>query len=92
MAEVAWLPRGPRSEWPRLGSRALIIQTIRRDPTGSDQIDEASNVSSPDPSGADQLDAEAPGYGSGGWGFESLAARPKPQANPHSCVSTAREN
>jgi DNA-binding CsgD family transcriptional regulator len=89
-AEVAWLPRGPRSEWPRLGSRALIIrliiQTIRLDPTGSDQIDEASNVSSPDPSGADQIDAEASGYGSGGWGFESLAARPKPQANPHSCA------
>ena len=35
----------------------LIIQTIRRDPTGSDQIDDPSNVSSPDPSGAD-LDAE----------------------------------
>jgi hypothetical protein len=36
----------------------LIIQTIRRDPTGSDQIDEASNLSRPDPSGADQIDAE----------------------------------
>src|SRR5215207_8546348 len=62
MAEVAWLPRGPRSEWPRLGSRALIIrliiQTIRRDPAGADQIDEASNVSRPDRSGADQIDAE----------------------------------
>jgi hypothetical protein len=36
----------------------LIIQTIRRDPTGSDQIDEAPNVSRPDPTGADQTDAE----------------------------------
>ncbi len=36
----------------------LIIHTIRRDPTGSDQIDEAPNLSRPDPSGADQIDAE----------------------------------
>jgi hypothetical protein len=36
----------------------LIIQTIRRDPTGSVQIDDPSNVSRPDPSGADQIDAE----------------------------------
>jgi hypothetical protein len=36
----------------------LIIQTIRRDPSGSDQIDEASNESRPDPSGPDQIDAE----------------------------------
>jgi hypothetical protein len=36
----------------------LIIQTIRRDPSGSDQIDEASNLSRPDPSGTDQIDAE----------------------------------
>jgi hypothetical protein len=36
----------------------LIIQTIRRDPSGSDQIDEAPDVSRPDPSGADQIDAE----------------------------------
>ena len=36
----------------------LIIQTIRRDPTGSDQIDKAFNLSRPDPSGADQIDAE----------------------------------
>jgi hypothetical protein len=36
----------------------LIIQAIRRDPPGSDQIDEASNVSRPDPTGADQIDAE----------------------------------
>jgi hypothetical protein len=31
----------------------LIIQTIRRDPSGADQIDEALNVSRPDPSGPD---------------------------------------
>jgi hypothetical protein len=36
----------------------LIIQTIRRDPSGSVWIDEAPNVSRPDPSGADQIDAE----------------------------------
>jgi hypothetical protein len=52
----------------------LIIQTIRQDPSGSVQTDEASNASRPDPSGADQIDAEHQGYGSGGWGFESLAA------------------
>jgi hypothetical protein len=36
----------------------LIIQTIRRDRSGADQIDDPSNVSRPDPSGADQIDAE----------------------------------
>ena len=36
----------------------LIIQTIRRDPSGSVWIDEAPNVSRPDPSGTDQTDAE----------------------------------
>jgi hypothetical protein len=36
----------------------LIIQTIRRDPSGSDRIDDAPNVSRPDPSGPDQIDAE----------------------------------
>jgi hypothetical protein len=36
----------------------LIIHTIRRDRSGSVQIDEASNVSRPDPSGSDQIDAE----------------------------------
>jgi hypothetical protein len=36
----------------------LIIQTIRRDPSRSDQIDDPSNVGRPDPSGADQIDAE----------------------------------
>jgi hypothetical protein len=42
---------------PRLIIR-LIIQTIRRDRTRSDQIDEARNVSRPDQFGADQIDAE----------------------------------
>jgi hypothetical protein len=36
----------------------LIIQAIRRDRSGSVQIDEAPNVSRLDPSGADQIDAE----------------------------------
>ena len=36
----------------------LIIQTIRRDPTGSVWTDEAPNLSRPDPTGADQIDAE----------------------------------
>jgi hypothetical protein len=36
----------------------LIIQTIRRDPSGAIWTDEASNVSRPDPSGADQIDVE----------------------------------
>ena len=36
----------------------LIIQTTRRDWSGSVWTDEPSNVSSPDPSGADQIDAE----------------------------------
>jgi hypothetical protein len=36
----------------------LIIQTIRRVPSRSDWIDEASNLSRPDRSGADQIDAE----------------------------------
>jgi hypothetical protein len=38
--------------------RRLIIQTIRLDPSGSDQIDDPSNLSRPDPSGADQIDVE----------------------------------
>jgi hypothetical protein len=38
----------------------LIIQTIRRVPSRSVWIDEASNVSRLDPSGAIQIDAEHP--------------------------------
>jgi hypothetical protein len=52
---VVWVGEDPVSR--RLIIR-LIIQTIRRDPTGSDQIDEAPNLSRLDPSGADQIDAE----------------------------------
>jgi hypothetical protein len=40
------------------GVTRLIIQTIRRDPSRTIQVDEASNVSRPDPSGLDQIDAE----------------------------------
>jgi hypothetical protein len=54
----------------------LIIQTIRRDPSGSDQIDEAPNVSRPDPSGPDQIDADHQATDLAG-GFESLAVRQK---------------
>jgi hypothetical protein len=36
----------------------LIIQTIRRDPSGSVWIDEAPNVTRPDPFGSDQSDPE----------------------------------
>ena len=36
----------------------LIIQTIRRDRSGSVWIDDAPDVSSPDPSGANQADVE----------------------------------
>jgi hypothetical protein len=49
-------PGGPGIPSP---AARLIIQTIRRDPTGSVGIDEASNVSRPDPAGADQIDADA---------------------------------
>jgi hypothetical protein len=38
----------------------LIIQTIRRDPSGAVWTDGASNVSRPDRSGAIQVDAEHP--------------------------------
>ena len=36
----------------------LIIQTIRRDPSGPDATDGPSHLSRLDPSGADQIDAE----------------------------------
>jgi hypothetical protein len=36
----------------------LIIQTIRRDPSGAVWTDEPSNVSRLDPSGANHIDAE----------------------------------
>jgi hypothetical protein len=38
----------------------LIIQTIRRDPSRSVQIDEAADLSRPDPSEAYWVDAEDP--------------------------------
>jgi len=54
IAEVCW-PRAPR---PTALIIRLIIQTIRRDPSGAVWTDEAPNVSRPDRSGADQIDAE----------------------------------
>ena len=65
----------------------LIIQTIRRDPSRSVWIDEASNVSRLDSSGAVQVDAEHQAYGSGGWDWltrvessEQLDSTEQPQA------------
>src|SRR5215212_5868671 len=64
---MEYLVPGPRrwrwSERPRAPHLTgliirLIIQTIRRDPTGSVWTDEAPNLSRPDPTGADQTDAE----------------------------------
>jgi hypothetical protein len=52
---VAWVGEGAAPH--RLIIR-LIIQTIRQDPTGSDQTDEASDVSRPDRSGSNQIDVE----------------------------------
>ena len=54
---VAWSPpnRGADVAWLII---RLIIQTIRRDPFGSDQIDEVPNLNSPDRSGAVQIDVE----------------------------------
>jgi hypothetical protein len=66
VAEV-WWPRAPRSQGLII---RLIIQTIRLDPSGSVQIDEASNLSRPDPSGADQIDAEHQATDLAVWGFK----------------------
>src|SRR5215207_3435217 len=64
---MEYLVPGPRrwrwSERPRAPHLTgliirLIIQTIRRDPTGSVWIDDPSDVRRPDPSGADQIDTE----------------------------------
>jgi hypothetical protein len=59
MAEVAWAPRGPRSERPRArASRVDHPVDHPDDPTGAVWSDDPSNVSRPDRSGADQIDAE----------------------------------
>jgi hypothetical protein len=55
---VPWADVAPRMARQR--PRRLIIQTIRRDPTGSVWTDDASNLSRPDPSGPVQIDAEHP--------------------------------
>jgi hypothetical protein len=57
---VPWADVAPRMarQRPRRLIIPLILQTIRRDPSGSDQIDEACNLSRPDPSGPDQIDVE----------------------------------
>ena len=59
----------------------LIIHTIRRGPSGSVQIDDPSNVSSPDPSGADQIDVEHQATGLAVGGSNSLAARRTPRSH-----------
>jgi hypothetical protein len=56
---VGWSRRTEGSSHRGLIIR-LIIQMIRRDPSRSAWIDEASSVSRPDPSGTDQIDAEHP--------------------------------
>jgi hypothetical protein len=69
------LPRSDGSS-PRALIISLMIQTIQRDPSGSDQIDGIPNVRSPDPSRADLSDVEHPptdlavGPGSGGCDVE----------------------
>src|SRR4029450_4115621 len=57
---VSWADVAPRMarQRPRRLIIRLIIQTTRRDPSGSVWTDDASNVSRPDPSGAEQIDAE----------------------------------
>jgi hypothetical protein len=55
--------RGPLAGTACLATRSLvgghlIIQTIRQNPSRSDQIDDSPNVSRPDPSRSDQIDAE----------------------------------
>jgi hypothetical protein len=70
----------------------LIIQTIRRDPSRSDQIDDPSNLSRPDPSGADQIDAEHQATDLAVWGFESLAARTTPQVTSLELMAAVRDD
>jgi hypothetical protein len=59
----------------------LIIQTIRRDPSRSVWIDEASNLSRPDPSGADRIDAEHQAT--------DLALEPAVASGPQACPGHA---
>ena len=54
----------------------LIIRTIRREPSGSVWIDEASNVSGPDPSGATRS-TQSTRLGSGRLSHPSDGSSPK---------------
>jgi hypothetical protein len=55
MLAMVWVAKGAASQSLII---RLIIQTIRRDPSGAVWTDEAPNMSRPDPSGADQTDVE----------------------------------
>src|SRR5215207_9727161 len=69
----------------------LIIQPIRRDPSGSVWIDKASNLSSPDPTGRRLVRRGAPGYGSGGQpGVVAGAAHWGPVPVGHGCRGGGR--
>ena len=59
----------------------LIIQTIRQDPSGADQIDDPSNVIRPDRSGADQIDAEHQATDLAVGGSNPSRRAPTPQVN-----------
>jgi hypothetical protein len=59
----------------------LIIQTIRLDPSRSDQTDGASNVSRPDRSGPDQIDAQHQATDLAVGGSNPSRRAPKPQVN-----------
>ena len=59
-SRVLGSPRPGSVELPGLLDHLLIIQTIRRDLSRPDGIDEVSNASRLDPSGAVQVDAEHP--------------------------------
>src|SRR4029450_3718262 len=48
----------PETGWLLGGLTCSIIQMIRQVPSGSDGIDDACNLSSPDSCGADQFDAD----------------------------------
>ena len=68
--------------WLRVGYlHCLIIQTIRRDPSGAVWTDGAFEVSRPDRSGADQIDAERQATDLAVGGSNPSRRAPKPQVN-----------